>query len=42
MSGLERAEKCTEVQPEQLKNTILGTLWANTFGRDQHPPIAVK
>jgi hypothetical protein len=42
MSGLERAEKCTEVQPEQLKNTILGTLWANAFGRDQRPPIAIK
>jgi hypothetical protein len=42
MSGLERIEKCTEVQPGQLKNTILGTFWANAFGRDQCPPIAIK
>jgi len=34
MSGLERAEKCTEVQPEQFKNTILGTFWAHVFGSD--------
>jgi len=25
-----------------LKNTISGTFWANAFGRDQRPPIAIK
>jgi hypothetical protein len=41
MSGLERAKKCTEVQPEQFKNTYLGTFWANTSGRDQRPSNAI-
>jgi hypothetical protein len=42
MSGLEREGKCTEVQSEQSKTTISGTFWANAFGRDQRPPIAIK